>query len=121
MAQSVVALNKKMVSSEWCSVNEAVNCVKSGGSTEAPPVNQEAVCGQNAKIRESAALEMPPSCGSAGVKLGEDLRQTQTAGYEIHPESTDQHQTQIGLKMEKDGSALLQKHLLLKGFNPSCI
>ena len=122
MEQSVVALKRKMVSSGWCSVNRAINCVKSGGSTEAPPVNQEAVCGQNAKIRESAAaLEMPPSCGSAGVKLGEDLRQTQTAGYEIHPESTDQHQTQIGLKMERDCSALLQKHLLLKGFYPSCI
>ena len=88
MEQSVVALKSKMVSSEWCSVNRAINCVKSGGSTEAPPVNQ-AVCRQNAKIRESPALEMPPSCGSvaAGVKLGEDLQETvceQTAGYKIH-------------------------------------
>ena len=78
-------------------------------------------------------LEMPPSCGSvaAGVKLGEELQQTaceQTAGYEIHPESTDQHQTQIGLKMERDSFALLirlqeilQKASSLKGFNPSCI
>ena len=65
----------------------AINCVKSGGSTEAPPVNQ-AVCGKMPKYGISR-LEMPPSCGSvaAGVKLGEDLQETvceQTAGYKIH-------------------------------------
>ena len=65
-----------------------INCVKSGGSTEAPPVKQ-AVCGKMPKYgisRAGNASELWVGCGH-GVKLGSDLQQTvceQTAGYEIH-------------------------------------
>ena len=66
----------------------------------------------------------------AGVKPGEDLQQTvceQTAGYEIHrnrPISirhrSDSRWREIALLFLLVFRTSFKKHLLLKGFYPSC-
>ena len=64
MVRSVVDLKENWLARNGgLSLKGTVNCVKCGGGTEAPPVNQ-AVCGQNAKLRES-----PLSCTGNASEL----------------------------------------------------
>ena len=94
-----------------------INCVKSGGSTEAPPVKQ-AVCGKMPKYGNLPGGKCLGAVGrlrAARVKLGEDLQQTvceQTAGYEIHRNQPISIRHRIALnKTERDGFRIFFKSI----------
>ena len=67
-----------------------------------------AKCQNTGISRAGNASELWVGCGRS--ETGEDLQQTVCSAngrLRDPPESTDQHQTQIGLKMERDSSELL--------------